>query len=169
VLTWTGNWVATFGWNMTDKRPQQEGDYLLAVFVSVINAGKMGELGISLLIGGQWLSGQLVAARDWFEGLGAYLDRIPMAGALGEMVKASGMWAYPPEEEHVEQEVPNADDGVAPKVPIGYLHLRDAQVISAADPVPTEGGYVRIRIESIDGWMLGRLGPPGFRPASPNP
>ena len=80
VLTWTGNWVATVGWNMSDKRPQQEGDYLLAVFVSAINAGKMGELGISLLIGGQWLSGQLVAARDWFEGLGAYLDRIPMAG-----------------------------------------------------------------------------------------
>jgi hypothetical protein len=150
---------------MSDKRPQQEGDYLLAVFVSIINAGKMGELGISLLIGGHWLSGQLVAARDWFEGLGAYLDRIPMAGELGEMVRASGTRAYPPE----EQEVPNADDDVAPKVRIGYLHLRDAQLISAADPVPTEGGYVRIRIETIDGWMLGRLGPPGFRPAPPNP
>ena len=150
---------------MSDKRPQQEGDYLLAVFVSTINAGKMDELGISLLIGGQWLSGQLVAARDWFEGLGAYLDRMPMAGELGEMVRASGTRGYPPEE---EQEVPNADD-VAPKVRIGYLHLRDAQVISAAAPVPTEGGYVRIRIETIDGWMLGRLGPPGFRPAPPNP
>jgi hypothetical protein len=151
---------------MSDERPHQKGDYLLAVFVSVINAGKMGELGISLLIGGQWLSGQLVAARDWFEGLGAYLDRIPMAGALGEMVRASGTRAYPPEE---EQEVPDADDGVTPKVRIGYLHLRDAQVISAADPVPTEGGYVRVRIEAIDGWMLGRLGPPGFQPAPPNP
>ena len=151
---------------MSDKRPQQEGDYLLAVFVSTINAGKMGELGISLLIGGQWLSGQLVAARDWFEGLGAYLDRIPMTGELGEMVRASGTRAYPPEE---EQDVPNADDDVAPNVRIGYLHLRDAQLISAADPVPTEGGYVRIRIETIDGWMLGRLGPPGFRPATPNP
>ncbi len=81
---------------MSDERPQQEGDYLLAVFVSIINAGKMGELGISLLIGGQWLSGQLVAARDWFEGLGAYLDRIPMTGELGEMVRASGTRAYPP-------------------------------------------------------------------------
>jgi hypothetical protein len=97
--------------NLNDKRSQQEGDYLLAVFVSAINAGKMGELGISLLIGGQWLSGQLVSARDWFEGLGAYLDRIPTAGELGEMVRASGAWAYPPEE---EQDVPNADDGVAP-------------------------------------------------------
>ncbi len=151
---------------MSDKRSQQEGDYLLAVFVSAINAGKMGELGISLLIGGQWLSGQLVSARDWFEGLGAFLDRIPSSGELGEMVRASGAWAYPPEE---EQEVPNVDDGGAPKVRIGYLHLRDAQVISAADPVPTEGGYVRIRIETVDGWMLGRLGPPGFQPASRDP
>ena len=147
---------------MSDKRPQQEGDYLLAVFVSTINAGKMGELGISLLIGGQWLSGQLVAARDWFEGLGAYLDRIPTAGALGEMIRASGAWAYPPEE---IPQVPDADDGVVARARIRYLHLRDAQVISAADPVPTEGGYVRIRIETIDGWMLGRLGPPGFEPA----
>ena len=103
-----------------------------------------------------------MAARDSFEGLGAYLDRIPTAGALGEMIRASGAWAYPPEE---IPQVPDADDDVVARVRIRYLHLRDAQVISAADPVPTEGGYVRIRIETIDGWMLGRLGPPGFEPA----
>ena len=151
--------MATTRWNMTDERPQQEGDYLLAMFVSAINAGKMPELGVSLLVGGQWLCGHLVAARDWFDGLGAHLDRIPTAGPLGEMVRASRAWTYPPED------LPHVPDTVGPQMRIGYLHLRDAQVISAADPVPTEGGYVRVRIETIEAWMLGRLGPPGFHTA----
>jgi hypothetical protein len=75
------------------------------------------------------------------------------------MIRASRAWAYPPED------LPQVSDAGGPQMRIGYLHLRDAQVISAADPVPTKGAYVRVRIETIDAWMLGRLGPPGFQTA----
>jgi hypothetical protein len=56
------------------------------------------------------------------------------------------------------------DDPILP----GFLHLRDAHLLgSDGRPVPTRGGYVRVRLEEVAGWMLGRIGPVGYEPPPP--
>src|SRR5258708_1786516 len=48
-----------------------------------------------------------------------------------------------------------------------HLHLRAARVVSPAGPVPDEGGYVRLRLDQVEGWLIGDLGPPGYTPPEP--
>ena len=138
-------------------------DLMLASFVNLANTGTIGELGVSLVIGGAWVTGQLVGARAWFEGLALSLDEAGTAGDFGDVIRMLGAQVYPSESEReaageVEEE---------PVLP-GFLHLRDAQLVGTdGRSVPTRGGYVRVRLEEVAGWMLGRIAPVGYQPASP--
>ena len=137
-------------------------DLMLASFVNLANTGAIGELGVSLIIGNGWVTGQLVGARAWFEGLAHSLDEAG-TGDFGDVIRMLGAHVYPSESEREAAGEPE-EETILP----GFLHLRDAQLVgSDGRTVPTRGGYVRIRLEEVAGWMLGRIAPVGFQPAPP--
>jgi hypothetical protein len=140
---------------MPDAAAEPYRDLMLSSFVNLANQAAIGELGVSLVVGGGWLTGQLIGARAWFEGLARSLEDAGNAGGFGDMIRLVGAQVYPSESER-EAAGEDVDDTVLP----AFLHLRDAGVIGAdGRPVPTYGGYVRVRVDSVSAWMLGRIGP----------
>lgn len=148
---------------MADNDDAPIGDQVLAVLYKSISATG-GELGVSLLVGGSWVSGILCSARTWFEQVAHLVDE-NSEGGFGMVFRQLGRFIYPTEDE--------IEAGVADQVdedrPIGFLHLRDARVISASGSVPTDNkGFLRLRLEQVDGWMIGALGEPGYTPPPPS-
>lgn len=138
-------------------------DLMLASFANLANSGTIGELGVSLVIGGGWITGQLIGARAWFEGLARSLDEAGTAGDFGDVIRMVGAQVYPSESER-EAAGELEEDPVLP----GFLHLREAHLVGAdGRSVPTRGGYVRVRLEEVAGWMLGRIAPVGYQPPTP--
>src|SRR5215213_4345257 len=74
-------------------------DLMLASFVNLANQGTLGELGLSLVVGGAWMTGQLIGARAWFEGLARSLDEAGTAGDFGDLIRLVGAQVYPSESE----------------------------------------------------------------------
>ncbi|MCA1691170.1 MAG: hypothetical protein ABR540_13615 [Acidimicrobiales bacterium] len=138
-------------------------DLMLASFVNLANQGTLGELGLSLVIGGGWVTGQLIGARAWFEGLARSLDDTGKAGDFGEVIRMMGAQVYPSASEREAAGDPT-EDTVLP----AFLHLRDAHLVGTdGRSVPTRGGFVRVRLEEVAAWMLGRIGPAGYQPPAP--
>lgn len=138
-------------------------DLMLASFVNLANQASLGELGISLVVGGAWVTGQLIGARSWFEGLARSLDAAGAAEGFGDVIRMVGASVYPSESEREAAGEPVED----PQLP-SFLHLRDAYVITAEGrAVPTSGGFVRLRVDQVAAWMLGRIGPVGYQPPPP--
>ena len=137
-------------------------DLMLASFVNLANSGTIGELGVSLIVGNGWVTGQLIGARAWFEGLAHSIDEAG-TGDFADVIRMLGAQVYPSESEREAAGEPQ-EDTVLPS----FLHLREAQLVgSDGRPVPSRGAYVRIRLEEVAGWMLGRIAPVGYQPSSP--
>ncbi len=138
-------------------------DLMLASFVNLANQASLDELGISLVVGGSWVTGQLIGARSWFEGLARSLDQAGAAEGFGDVIRMVGASVYPSDSER-EAAGELADD---PPLP-AFLHLRDAHVIGAdGRAVPSTGGFLRLRVDEVAAWMLGRIGPVGYQPPPP--
>lgn len=147
---------------MPDSPDAPYRDLMLSSFANLANEAAIGELGVSLLVGGSWLTGQLVGARLWFEGLAQSLDDTGTTGDFGDVIRMVGAQVYPSESERMAAGELEED----PNLP-AFVHLRDANVISAdGRRVPTRGGFVRVRVDAVSAWMLGRIGP---APASASP
>ena len=130
---------------------------MLASFADLANQATLGELGISLVVGGCWLTGQLVGARLWFEGLARSLDESGAPEEFSDVIRMVGAHVYPSESEREAIGGAGGDgDGALPS----FLHLRDACLVSPdGRRVPTGGGFVRVRVDEVTAWMLGRIGP----------
>ena len=147
---------------MADGGNEPFRDLMLASFVNLANTGAIGELGVSLVIGGGWVTGQLIGARAWFEGLAHSLDEAG-TGDFGEVIRMLGAQVYPSASEREAAGEPE-EETVLP----GFLHLRDAQLVGTdGRTVPTRGGFVRVRLEEVAAWMLGRIAPVGYQPSPP--
>jgi len=137
-------------------------DLMLASFANLANEATIGELGVSLVVGGAWLTGQLVGARAWFNGLAQSLDDTGADG-FADVIRMVGAQVYPSISER-EAAGDVVDD---PQLP-AFLHLRDAFLVGTSGrPVPTQGGFVRVRVDDVAAWMLGRIAPAGYQPPPP--
>lgn len=128
-------------------------DAVLTVLVKAVNKGETSNLGISLLVGGSWLTGSMIGGRMWFDQLGDLIDAQTGSDA-GSLFRKIGEVAYPSESERqaAGQEPENPEPS--------FLHLRDARLLTgSAVRVPDAGGLVRVRLSSIDGWLVGILDP----------
>jgi hypothetical protein len=138
-------------------------DLMLASFVNLANTGAIGELGVSMVVGGAWVTGQLIGARAWFEGLARSLDESGTAGDFGDVIRLLGAQVYPSESER-EAAGEVEPDPVLP----AFLHLRDAQLVGTEGrSVPSRGGYIRVRLEEVAAWMLGRIARVVDQPSPP--
>ncbi len=148
---------------MPDGADEPYRDLMLASFANLANEATIGELGISLLVGGGWLTGQLVGARAWFEGLARSLDEAGSAEGFGDVIRMVGAQVYPSASEREAA----GDIVTDPSLP-AFLHLRDAHVVlPGGRTIPSRGGFVRVRVDEVSGWMLGRIGPAGYQPPPP--
>lgn len=138
-------------------------DLMLASFVNLANQASLDQLGISVLVGGAWVTGQLVGARSWFEGLARSLDEAGAAEGFGDVIRMVGASVYPSESER-EAAGELTDEQPLP----AFLHLRDAHLLGGdGRAVPSTGGFVRVRVDEVAAWMLGRIGPVGYQPPPP--
>lgn len=136
------------------------GDKILAALCSAVTSAG-GEVGISLLLGGNWLTGMLCSPRSWYQQVAHLVDQESDSG-FGVVFRELGR-AVSPTDDEIEAAVatPTPDES-------GYLHLRDARTFSASGtPVPESGALIRVRIERVDAWAFGSIGPPGYEPPAP--
>lgn len=137
-------------------------DLMLASFANLANEATIGELGVSLVVGGGWLTGQLIGARAWFEGLARSLEETGADG-FADVIRMVGAQVYPSVSER-EAAGDTLDDTQLP----AFLHLRDAVLLGTSGrPVPSQGGFVRVRVDDVSAWMLGRIAPAGYQPPPP--
>jgi len=129
--------------------------------VNAVNQGETTNLGISLLVGGTWLTGSMIGGRMWFDELARLVDAQTGSDG-GRLFNVIGETAYPSDSER-------SAAGLAPlDADPGFIHLRDARLLTgAAVRVPDPGGLVRVKLSSVDGWLAGILDPRAFRPVPP--
>lgn len=146
---------------MADQPTQPIVDLVLMVLVKAVNSGETSNLGISLLVGGSWLTGSMIGGRMWFDQLGQLVDA-QTAGDGGRLFQVIGETAYPSESE-------TAAAGRSPvDAEPGFVHLRAARLLTGtAVRVPDPGGLVRVKLSSVDAWLVGILDPRGRRPPPP--
>lgn len=146
---------------MADQASQPVVDMVLTVLVNAVNQGEASHIGVSLLVGGSWLTGYLIGGRMWFDQLAQVIDAETGSDA-GRLFHAVGRTAYPSDSER-------SAEGKAPlRAEPGFAHLRDARLLTgSAVRVPDPGGLVRIKLSSIDGWLVGVLDPRSRRPPPP--
>lgn len=99
----------------------------------------------------------LCSPRSWSEQVAHLVDQ-NTDGGFGLVLRELGRNIYPADDE--------VKAGVAESPPddrtVGFLHLRDARTILTSETVPTDmGGLLRLRIEQVDGWVVGNLAGPG--------
>jgi hypothetical protein len=148
--------------NDDEMSPLSFGDPLLACLYKAIAHDNHGEFGVTLLTGGAWLSGMAISGRSWFEHVAKLASG--QGSDADQTFKMIGQQLYPGEVE-VEAgvvEPPPADRR------IGFIHLRDARLFHGDASLPTDGGLVRIRLDAIDGWVFGTLGPAGYKSPPPS-
>lgn len=144
-----------------------EPDFLLTTLVSML-ANKMdSQVGITLLVHGTLITGALVSESE-------YLDR--MDGLFKET--ATNALITPTKEElkffeealrfetQYEDIYPgddDTDDGPGPKDEVGslrHLHLKDPVIVypgAALSFVDSPLPIMRIKLASVDGWLIGRM------------
>ncbi len=142
-------------------------DPMLQLFVRLMNSLDV-QLGVTVLIGGSWVSGVLIPPRTFTEEAGAEL--VEKAGAeaegLQQFFRELGRHWFPNESE-VEAE---ATGGQAPRRddrPF-HLHLRNARLVTTTGTIPLDGAYMRIRLAEVAGWVIGDFSATHpFRPPMP--
>ena len=138
------------------------------MYVAVMN--QVGaECGLTLLVGGVWISGSLISARQWMEATAALLRQAGDAGAgVAEFFAYFGRTYFPSESEIEVGEIGGVEVSPAPRdaLPM-HVHLRDTRSCSGTTPLPEQGALLRVRLDQVEGWFIGQLGPAGYVPPPP--
>lgn len=165
----------------------QEPDFLLTELVSLM-ANKMDvQLGITLLVKGTILSGLLVSEREYLAAINELFKTITKGSldfptrediqAIDEVFKFDQLTedTYTHEELSLDEEDPadaqveesdededdTEDDEEQPAFHLRYLHLKDPVIIYPGAAVQFGDSalpIMRIRLTTVDGWMMGRSG-----------
>ncbi|MEA2717933.1 MAG: hypothetical protein QOI56_351 [Actinomycetota bacterium] len=144
-------------------------DPMLQLFVRLMNSLDV-QLGVTVLVGGSWVSGTLIPPRTFTEEVGA--DLVDKAGAEAEGLQQFfgelGRQWFPR-----ESEVGAAPDAAPREGPRGedrpfHLHLRHARMVTTGGSIPMDGAYMRIRLAEVTGWVVGDFSSTHpFRPPTP--
>lgn len=137
-------------------------DPMLQVLVYMANEHH-ASFGISLLVGGTWICGTLIAPRTFTKELGDMVQA-RATGDGGETFRAFfdtiGTTWFPSESER-EAKGENPDDAAEGTDHPHHAHLRGARsVVDFETSLPDTGNYARIRLDQVAGWMIGEIGQP---------
>lgn len=163
----------------------QEPDFLLADLVSgFVNKGGM-ELGITLFVKGLVLTGTLVSEQDYLKAISGMFatqakrslvnpskqeikntEEVFDFTGLAEDVDLTELYGQRDaefddevaEEEEPQEPEPEDDERTLPS--IRYLHLKDPVIIQPQPAVSfshTQVSILRVKLTTIDGWMVGKV------------
>jgi hypothetical protein len=145
-------------------------DWSLAALVGIINGLEKVEIGVTLLVHGQVVSGLAVSGRQFFQavadatrgahGVGAGESEAVVRSAMAEMFE-SFRDVYPTLREEGGDEEGGDEEGGEEEGPprkAAYLHLKNAQVfLGGQAPLSNQGVWLRVRLASVDGFAMGHL------------
>lgn len=142
-------------------------DPMLQLFVRLMNSLDV-QLGVTVLVGGSWVSGILIPPRTFTEEAGAEL--VEKAGAEAEglqiFFQELGRQWFPNEAER-EPDAGPAPGGRGEDRPF-HLHLRKARMVTTTGSIPVDGAYMRVRLTEVSGWVIGDFSSTHpFRPPTP--
>lgn len=125
-------------------------DWWLGAMVSIHNRSEDASFGITLMVGGILITGDLVSGRTYFTGQAEEVKAIGTGTGLEGFIAGLevGAQAYPVEEFDEETADPSS-----PR----YIHLRNAQVVAPSGFMPARGMWWRGRLTSVDGFWIGKL------------
>ena len=135
-----------------------EPDVLLRVLVDKANRAGL-EMGVTLTLGGTLVAGDLVSGSTWFEGFASKIQATGTGSREYSDMMADIMreWDERRYSEISSETTPESNDD-RPLMPT-YIHLRDARIMDPSrNRVPTEGAWLRMRLTTVGGFMLGRIG-----------
>ncbi|HEX7277841.1 MAG TPA: hypothetical protein VF244_10745 [Acidimicrobiales bacterium] len=143
-------------------------DPMLQLFVRLMNNLDV-QLGVTVLVGGSWVSGILIPPRTFTEEAGAELVEKAGAEAEGLQVffRELGRHWFPSEAELEAETAAGTGPRRADDRPF-HLHLRKARMVTTTGAIPIDGAYMRIRLAEIAGWVIGDFSSTQpFRPPMP--
>lgn len=132
-------------------------DWSLAWIIS--NAEKTGLApALTLFVGGTLISGQLITAHDYFTQLekvamNATINGVTDEDALNTFQKAIAMSFG----SSFNVLFPETGSEKAGGGSYGYIHLKNAKVISPAGSIPNQGLLWRGKLAAVDGFSIGEL------------
>lgn len=149
-----------FGDSFGDETFWQEPDFLLNDLISLLVHRAGVELGVTLFVKGLVMSGTLVSEQTYLESLsGAFMSKVREAMPelpeqdLERMREALDFTDLA-SEDLIDEELDSY--GV---VPLRYLHLKEPVIISSNNAlgfVDSDVPIMRLRMNMVDGWLLGR-------------
>lgn len=137
-----------------DYTDQPEGtDWYLGWIVG--NAEQYGlEQGVTLTIGGNFVTGTLISGRKYFEEIGNLMRSA--SGDLSEEVREGLGDIYG----RFKEFYPEATGEDLPDYRFSYIHLRNARIFENGRPLPTDRGFLwRGKLSAVDGFAIGSLDP----------
>lgn len=145
-------------------------DPMLQLFVRLMNSLDV-QLGVTVLVGGTWVSGVLIPPRTFTEEAGA--DLVAKAGAEAEglqvFFRELGRHWFPNDDELKDEAAAGTGPRRGDERPF-HLHLRNARMVTTTGTIPIDGAYLRIRLAEVAGWVIGDFSSTHpFRPPLPPP
>lgn len=126
-------------------------DWLLADLIRLL-ANNGAEIGITLNVEGQSISGVLISAKTYCKEVSEQFRDI--SESKNDLYQAvSTLFSN-----YIKiYDVPNTDDDGYP-IQISYVHLRDAKVFTPSGGMPSgDGTYWRGRLNKVSGFSIGQL------------
>lgn len=116
----------------------------LVFLVDIVNKTQ-ASLGLTVLTKGTMISGQLTSGKEYYDYVASEISKAGEAGiALSKYFSDKADTIYSPKE---DEDAPNS-----------FMHLKDITVRSHDGKLNAiNGGYLRLKIEEIDGHTVGRM------------
>jgi hypothetical protein len=140
-----------------------ERDWLLSILIATANRVPLS-FGITLNVPGGLVSGTVVSGNEFFHGVAAEMSKVGEAGEeLAKVMREIAVSRYPmtqlqpPDEREEDDAEPELDTDPGYKG-VGYIHLKDARIYSASQPIPGDRGvWWRGKLGDVAGFCFGTL------------
>lgn len=114
--------------------------------IFITAAGENASAGVTVIAGGQVISGQMVSRKEY---LHAFRDKLK--GALPFAESESN-----PIHDVIDQYTKSLEDAKEEGLP-GFLHIKDYSIATVNDGDKINGAYIRIKYSSIEAFTLGEI------------
>ena len=120
----------------------------LLFFVDIANKYEV-EMGVTLLIKGVWISGEIISGKTYYESLvksfGPYQEG-SLVESIADYFKGTAKVFYTKPEDQDDCSIPN-----------NFMHLKNiTQNNGSGSMAKMNNAFLRVKIEEIDGYILGK-------------
>ena len=138
----------------SDERGENVFDthFLLTLLARQVQQFRMS-IGVTLWVGGQIITGDMIAIQEYLHEIAAALDQTQQATKIGEMFTSGMVNAIQDGLNKRNDSEPRELADIA--IPT-FLHLRAPAIVYETQVVPLTAPLA-VRLDSVDAWILGRM------------